>query len=218
MIAARLTKEQEMKKTMTNLLASVVYCMTFFTAMPTQAAVAIPETSSFYLHWLGFNGSEAHGMLTIDNALFPNPSNDIVFLTPRSESGILDFSLSVFDAISGITSAYQSADFDYLLWKSVVKLDLSQELVGQETGNGGWGTEFVNGDTGEFSLLAKWDSDAPTTYGPFQIAMLNDEGFGNSMTLVSFRPVPLPTAFWLFGSSLFGFIAISRKKPEAQLI
>ena len=151
-----------MKKTVTNLLLSIFCCMTFFTAMPAQAAVAIPEPSSFYLDWLGFDGSEAHGMLTIDNASFPNPG--LALLIPGNE--IVDFSLSVFDA-SGNISNYQLADFLAFTWDSVVTLDLSQELVGQETGNGGWGTEFVNGETGDFSFFAVGGSGAPSGDGSY---------------------------------------------------
>lgn len=204
-----------MKKTFTNLLAGVFCILTFFTAIPAQANVAIPETSSFYLDWLGFNGAEAHATLEINNALFPNPSNGLAFLTPGNE--IVSFALTVYDTVLGSVSNYQLADFDAFSWDSMVTLDLSQELIGQQKGNGGWGTEFVNGETGDFNIFATEGSGAPSSDGSyFHIA--TNEGLGTAMTLTSFRPVPLPAAFWLFGSSLFGFIAISRKKPEAQLI
>jgi len=51
----------------------------------------------------------------------------------------------VYDTVLGSVSNYQLADFDAFSWDSMVTLDLSQELIGQQTGNGGWGTEFVNG-------------------------------------------------------------------------
>lgn len=202
-----------MKKTNINLLKSLVCCLAFFTAVPTYANVALPETSSFSLEWLGFNGNVAHGLLTIDNALFPNPSNGVAFLTPGVE--IVDFSLSVLDAISGVTSAYQLNDFDLFVWDSLGAIDLSQELVGQEIENKGfWGPGSVTGDAGEFSFFAVEGSGAPGSSGSFfQIATA--EGQGNVMTLTSFHPVPLPAAVWLFGSGLCGAITINRRKRVA---
>jgi hypothetical protein len=41
-----------------------------------------------------------------------------------------------------------------------------------------------------------------------------DIGSGNSLTVLSVNPVPVPAAVWLFGSGLIGLIGIVRRKKS----
>ena len=175
-----------------------------------QSAVAIPSATRFFLDWSGAlwgNQAEAHGVLTIDNALFPNPS-EYVFLTPGLE--ITDFSMAVTGAGSG-DGHFQLEDFDAFVWNTLVELDLSRELVGQVTGNGGWGHAF-DGSAGDFNLIAADGSNAPNLDSSFLVASSNNL----KMNLVSFRPVPVPAAFWLFGSMLAGFMGVGARKTKLK--
>ncbi len=194
------------KKMRKSLYLIVLGCVLFGATSPAQATVSLPPTTSFFLDWSGAlwnNTAEAHGILTIDNALFPNPS-EYSFLLPGVE--VTDFSLTVTGAGSG-NGNFQLSDFDAFVWNTVVTLDLGYELVGQDTGNGRWGTTF-DGSTGDFNLSAIQISGAPNLASSFLIATSNNL----QMNLVSFRPVPLPAAFWLFGSMLAGFIGIDQKR------
>ena len=181
-------------------------CVLFGTTSQAQATVSLPPTTSFFLDWSGAlwgNQAEAHGVLTIDNALFPNPS-EYSFLLPGVE--VTDFSLTVTGAGSG-NGNFQLSDFDAFVWNTVLTLDLGEELVRQVTGNGGWGTTF-DGSTGDFNLIAIQGSGAPNLASSFLIVTSNNL----QMNLVSFRPVPVPATFWLFGSMLAGFIGMGQKR------
>lgn len=196
------------KKMRKSLYLTVLGCVLFVTTGQAQATVSLPPTTSFFLDWSGAlwnNTAEAHGILTIDNALFPNPS-EYTYLLPGFE--VTDFSLTVTGAGSG-DGNFQLSDFNAFVWNTVVTLNLGEELVGQFTGNGGWGTSF-DGNTGDFNLSAIDGSGAPNLASSFLIATSNNL----QMNLVSFRPVPVPVpaAFWLFGSMLAGFIGIGQKR------
>lgn len=179
---------------------------------PIQAQASVSTTTSFYLDWSGAlwgNDAQAHGILTINNDSFPNPSN-YTWLFQGAE--VADFTLTISGAASG-NGSFGSSDFDGFAWNTVSELDLSRELIGQETGYGGWGSTF-DGLTGDFNLFAVQNSGAPFAGGSF--LLVANEGFGNIMNLVSFRPVPVPAAFWLFGSALLGFIGVGQKRGRTQ--
>lgn len=202
-----------MTNTLRNILASLTFMGMLFGSSQAQAITTTGATTSFYLDWSGLNlwgnSAEAHGILTIDNASFPNPS-EYAWLLPGQE--VIDFSLTVSGANSG-NGTFHLTDFDGFVWDTVVGLDLTQELVGQETGNGGWGVNLLTGTTnGDFNLVAAESSFAPTLYGSFLLMTNNDINFGTPMNLVSFRPVPIPAAFWMFGTALFGLMGIGHKR------
>jgi hypothetical protein len=176
---------------------------------PTQAQAAL---SSFFVDWSGAghsNAAEAHGILTVDDAFFSNDSGDSLLL-PGVE--VVGFSLTVSDASLGDLS-FQLSDFDAFSWSTAsVPLDLSQELVGQLTYGGAvWGG-LHDGKGGDFNLLA-FNGIAPSAVSAFTLST----SAGLDMDLVSFRPVPvpLPAAFWLFGSGLAGFMAACRKAKKS---
>lgn len=202
-----------MANTLRNILASLAFMGMLFGPSQAQAITTTAATSRFYLDWSGLNlwgnSAEAHGILTIDNASFPNPS-EYAWLLPGQE--VVDFSLTVSGADSG-NGTFQLTDFDGFVWDTVVSLDFSRELVGQETGNGGWGVNLLTGTTnGDFNLVAAENSFAPTLNGSFLLMTNNDTDFGTQMNLVSFRPVPIPAAFWLFGSALLGLMGVGHRR------
>ena len=72
--------------------------------------------------------------------------------------------------------------------------------------------------TGDFTFFSNFDLNpfAPTSDGgAFLIAIsggpLNGDTY-DVMGLTSFRPVPLPAAFWLFGPALLGLFRIGFKR------
>ncbi|WP_446810691.1 hypothetical protein ACH50O_03680 [Methylomonas sp. 2BW1-5-20] len=166
-------------------------------ALPAQAA-----STSFLLDWSGSifsNNAEAHGILTVDDALFPNNSIG-GFLVPGLE--ITGLTLTVTGASVG-NGSFSLTDYAGFIWDTKgSSLDFSRELVGQSIDGGEWGKGYDTG--GDFSLLANEGSSAPNTSGwYFRLATAN--GSGDLLKLTSFRPetlqpVPLPSAFWVFAS------------------
>ncbi|MGY6275816.1 hypothetical protein [Methylomonas sp. MgM2] len=179
-------------------------------SVPVQAYAAAVESNRFYLEWNGAdfgNSAQAHGYLTLDFALLPAAGN-YVFLSPGSE--ILDFSMTISGAAIG-NASFTLDDFSYFSWYEPVPLDFAQDLVGQETGNGGWGSTF-DGATGDFNLIAIEGSGAPSLGGAFQVATA--EGLGDSLRLTAFRPapVPVPAAIWMFAGGLISLLTINNKR------
>lgn len=168
------------------------------------------STTRFFLDWSGDlwgNSAQAQGILTIDDNLFSN-LNDYELLTPGNE--INNFSLTVSGANTG-NGIFHLSDFDGFSWSTRGLLDLSQELMGQATTGGPWGSYFgADALAGDFNLIASESSTAPLADGAFLIRTNN--GSGDRLNLISFRPVPIPAAIWLFGSVLAGFLGITQKR------
>ncbi|MDD2761181.1 MAG: hypothetical protein PHH11_12920, partial [Methylomonas sp.] len=160
------------------------------------------------------NASEAHGVLTVDDALFSASAADYTWLFPGE--AIVDFTMTVSGAASG-NGLFQLSDFDYFVWLTRTdtgSLDLTEELVGQATLGGPWGSDFSSeATTGDFNIWASENSGAPTIAGSLLIG--TNEGAGDGLRLVSFRPVPVPTSFWLFGSAMVGMTRLIRRRPVA---
>lgn len=156
---------------------------------------AVAGSASYFLVWSGTsqgNSASAHALLTIDDALFPT-SSPLTLLTPGIE--ITDFQIEVSGADSD-DGFFQLSDYSAFTWSTTatdhtpVSLDLSQELVGQPTLGGPWGsTQDYESSTGDFNLIANNDY-APTLAGTsFTLATRN----GYRMQLVSFvSSVPEP--------------------------
>lgn len=202
-----------MSNSLRNILASLILLGMLLGSSQAQAITTAPTTRSFYLDWSGAlwgNSAEGHGILTVYDDLFSN-SVDYAWLIPGVE--IADFTLSVSGASSG-NGTFGLTDFDAFLWSTKTpgeSLDLSQELIGQTTTGGPWGSDFgLDSNTGDFNLIAALASGAPFTTGSF--IMATDEGNGEQMNLISFRPVPIPAAFWMFGSALLGLIGVGHKR------
>ena len=168
---------------------------------------------NFSLHYSGLafgNNASAQGLISIDDQFLPNPGS--TFLSLDSDEIIKAFTLTVSNATGGLgNGTFQITDFDFATWDTAGRtLDLTQQLIGQWTQGGGWGTSTRwNGDAGDFNLYAKEGSNAPTSAGYFTLATNNDFDNGDLLRLVSFKPVstsvqpvPLPAPFLLFGSAI----------------
>ena len=106
----------------------------------------------FRLAWSGAsfgNNATATGTITIDDAVLPNPSDGYINQVAPELLGITAFSITVSGASAG-NGTWTLEDFDEFSWGTswdtdFVALDLSQELVGQPTTNGVWGTSDLFG-------------------------------------------------------------------------
>jgi hypothetical protein len=166
-------------------------------------------SSSFFVDWSGashLNTAQASGVLTVNDALFSNSTGDLLLL-PGTE--VLGFSLTVSGADSG-NGSFQLSDFEAFSWStSSVPLDLSHELVGQVSFAGaGWGG-LHDGSAGDFNLLS-FNGVAPSAASAFTLSTSN----GLNMNLVSFRPVPIPGALWMFGAGLAGFVVARKGRKQ----
>ncbi|MGY6275817.1 hypothetical protein [Methylomonas sp. MgM2] len=187
-------------------------------SLPVQAVST--ATSSFYLDWNGAifgNNAVAHGWMTVissDGAKFSGAS-DNAWLLPGED--IIDFTVTVSGATGG-NGTFGLADFDFFMWTAKAStewpLDLNSEVVGQATLGGPWGSDRSNdAETGDFNLFANLIENplAPTAAGrAFVIAA--EGGLGDELALTSFRPVPIPPAFWFFGAALLGLGRIGLKR------
>lgn len=196
-------------------LRNIAVMLILAVSMTTPAQVQA-STSRYFLDWSGEqwgNSAKAHGVLTVDDALFSNFS-DYTLLFPGNE--ITDFSLTVSGAISG-NGIFQLSDFDSFIWSTRVDqdnpLDLSHELIGQATTGGPWGSDFgFEANAGDFNLITAEGSSAPFADGAFLV--VTNSGSGDRMNLTSFRPVPIPAAIWLFGSALAGLLGFGHKRHQ----
>lgn len=182
------------------------------------AAVSTAATSSFYVDWSGAehnNTAVAHGWLTVyEGSQFSSTAED-KFLMPFED--VVDFSITVSGASSG-NGTFGLSDFQGFMWSTKTTsewpLDLSYEVVGQATTGGPWGSNHSpEAEGGDFNLFANLDLNpfAPYSNGAaFQIA--TNGGYGDVLNLTSFRPVPLPAAFWLFGPALLGLSRVGFKR------
>ena len=165
------------------------------------------RAATFLLDYSGAvfgNNAEAHGTITFDESLLPNPADGLSFLSRGVE--VTGLSLTVSNAASG-NGSFGLADYDFFTWDTAgAALDLSRELVGQATPNGGWGTFHSDGAMGEFGMLANGaDPAAPSSAGWF--SLLTDNGGGDKLYLTSLRPVPEPPTLWLSGAGVFALAA-----------
>lgn len=203
-----------MTNTLRNILANLAFMgMLFGSSQALAITTTAATTTSFYLDWSGElwgNSAEGHGILTVYDDLFSN-AVDYTWLTPGEE--IADFTLTVSGASSG-NGTFKLSDFDAFIWSTKTpeeSLDLSQELIGQATSGGSWGSDFgFDSNAGDFNLFAALASGAPFAAGSFQIA--SNEGAGDLMNLISFRPVPIPAAFWMFGTALLGLKSVGHNR------
>lgn len=165
--------------------------------------------ATFFIDYSGaafLNQAEAHGTITVDDALFAQAS-PLALLTPGVE--VTAFSLLVSGASSG-NGSFQLSDFDAFVWDTGgAVLDPADELLGQMTGAGPWGT-VRDGTAGDFNLIALTVPNAPTAAG-FAFAIATDGGSGDSLSLTSIRPVPIPAAAWLAASALGGLAVFARR-------
>ena len=177
----------------------------------------------FRLAWSGAsfgNNATATGTITIDDAVLLNPSDGYYQAEPAL-LGITAFSITVSGAAVG-NGTFTLEDFnDFAWWTDGVALDLSQELIGQPTTNGVWGTSDASGGCmsegcGDFNIFPNQGSGAPGGTYFFEITTNEDpeDGSGDRLLLTSFAPVQVaePTALSLFGLGLLGLGLAARRR------
>lgn len=193
--------------------AGIALAGALFAATPAHAAPV-----SFFVDWSGaefLNTAVAHGVLTVaDGDFLNNNPNEGPWLWPGSE--ILDFTLNVSGATSG-NGDFSLSDFTTFTWDNAgAVFDLNSEFVGQATSGGPWGSVHNwSSGTGDFNVYAAESSFAPTADMSFTLRTNNDLINGDKLNLVSFRPVPLPGAVWLFGSVLMGLVGVGQRRRAA---
>ncbi len=182
------------------------------------AATAYADTFQTYnLAWSGAsfgNSAMATGQITLDLTTLPNPGgpaydmyNDITSLT-----------LTVTGASVG-NGTWTKADLcpcsalgTYTYWDTGGgALDLTQQLVGQPTVDGGpWGTP--DGLSGDFNFF--FTNGGPL--GSFYFTLTTADGTGDSMLLTSVDPVsgttPEPGSLFLMGSGLVLLASTIRRR------
>ena len=155
------------------------------------------EDLGFIVTWSGAalgNGANATGRITIDDLILLNPGQNDTDVN----SFVVDFTMTVSGASSG-NGTFGLADFDRIELHTGpgapgdLPLDLSQELVGQDTGTDPWGTQSAGGGGGDFNVFAA-SPDVPN--GQIFFEVCTDGGFGDCMRVISFTPVGEHSA-WL---------------------
>ena len=84
-----------------------------------------------------------------------------------------------------------------------------------------WGVETYNAHAVELAGYpggGYWEIDFPVEDGltmagitSFTLTGFNDHFSDYSLARIEFSAVPVPTAFWMFGTALIGFVAMSRR-------
>ncbi len=171
-----------------------------------MAASAHAGLITFALEWSGAgNSAVATGMITLNDALLPNPGS-----TDGWPGPITALQVTVSGASAG-NGTFGMADFERWAWNtSGGTLDLGTELVGQPTANNPWGTP--GGAGGDFNLFhAGASPSAP--HGVHFFIFTTDGGDGDQMQLTSMAPIPEPASLSLLG--LGGLLALRRRRRVA---
>jgi hypothetical protein len=156
------------------------------------------------------NSAIATGFITVDDALFPNPSpGEVNFNLPNA--AILSLSVTVSGASTG-NGTFGLADFQDVYWDTGgVALDFTKELVGQSTDGSPygdpWGTDSGHG--GDFNFNS---SNPSVPKGVFFFALAADGGSGDAMVLTSMAAaVPEPATMLLLASGLLSLWGARKK-------
>ncbi len=175
--------------------AAACVAVLVFVAGQVQAAVI-----TFDLAWSGVsygNSASAVGTISLEDSLLPNPG---FFAGPLSPT-VTALSITVSGAAIG-NGTFNMSDFDFWVWDTNgATLDLSSQLVGQNTLGNPWGTP--DAISGGFNLYAITVLGAPA--GNTSFTLTTNNGNGDSMLLTSFSrqtaaaAVPEPTSIAIFG-------------------
>lgn len=160
----------------TRTLHAVMLGMALAAATATLAS-ASPITFNFAYSG---QGATAVGSVTFESTLLANPgSNDFLLPNPA----VLDLTVTVAGASTGNGTfgigSFTEIDFD----TGGATLNLSQELVGQATPGGPWGTP--TGCCGDFNLFT---SGPPAPNGVFFFTLGADDGDAAVMTIKQVTP------------------------------
>ncbi len=209
-----------------------------FTAAPVAASIM-----TFDFTFSG-NGATATGSVGFDMALLASlgpgryihdpfrgsysPSTGYDNYAASDANFVTSLTVSVSGSAGGdgtfnLTNNVATTDFVAVLFDFPVTVDFTQNLVGQASTNGAWGTNVplpVSGNpnpvpppqsyTGDFQIFALDPAGAPPTgTEPYVLTA----GGGESMQLISFAPsaVPEPSTYALLCISL-GVVGFARRK------
>ncbi len=146
------------------------------------------ELVRYELSWSGAkfgNDAVASGQITIDTSELSNPG----VTTQSMNTFVQSFSITIENAVGGngmySTENGEVAGIELDTGNSA--LDLSQELVGQNTGKSVWGS--TDGTGGNFVFFGSAQLPGPITSGFFTIT--TSSGMGDDLQLTSFAPLAL---------------------------
>jgi hypothetical protein len=182
-----------------------------------QAAV---ETFNFTFSGEEFsNTAILNGFITFDTDDFVYDGNSYSLLSSPNHSYYtpIDFGYTVSGSASGNTSATYNQN-TFFFFQSPIALDFTRELVGQSSGERGFGPSFVHG--GDINFYDAQSFNAPMAVTYFTLIAANSN---EPMKLTSFAPssiaAPVPeadtSAMLLMGAGVMGFMARRRKNTQA---
>jgi hypothetical protein len=194
---------------------------TSFLALSAMMAIAVvpaqADPLTFDVFWSGGpfgNSASAAGTIVLESTLLPNPGGTVNYAL------VLALSVTVSGASAG-NGTFTRTDFGFWSWDTGgVMLNLSQELVGQPTPGGPWGTQQTppaGACCGDLNLFRS-NPNAPSGTWWFRLTTAG----GQNMALMSMRPsqVPETSTLLLFGVGtlgIFGYSLVMRKTKTYQL-
>ena len=106
--------------------------------------------------------------------------------------------------------------------KAIHLLDLFADERGGETAVISWGSETINPKaSGSHNPGGYWEVNFPydnngnllimAGIGSFTLTGFGDHFSDYALARIEFSAVPIPAAFWMFGTALIGFVAMSRR-------
>jgi hypothetical protein len=201
---------------------SLVFIGMFGVAHSAKADIS----QTYDLAWSGAgNNATATGTITLDLSAINNPGTTGGVNEQSVNPFVTAFTITISGASSG-NGTFGFSDFNgsgtfggFLLSTHGGTLDLSQQLIGQPTPGGPWGSTH-DSLTGDFNIFTNGtDPNAPLALGPFQLK--TDNGAEDAMDLTSFAPVPStvpePSSVILLATSvLLAAALVTRKRPARR--
>lgn len=210
----------------------IAVCLFMSTVAPAAASILSYnftfDGSALVAPYDGFiNSDKVTGSITFDTAYITTGLNTFSLGTTNGDAAVTALNVHVAYGGGG-TADYTKSYFSSVIFDtSLLGVDLTKELVGQNAGDavyGPWGTRKgttsgvpVLSDTGDFELFAKdpnASGAAPFGAYPYMLATLGGtSNDSNYVQLTSFAPaaVPEPTTYALLCISL-GVVGFARKR------
>jgi len=154
------------------------------------------------IEWQNSSTAMARGFIIFDDSLLETRNSQGGFSLPRS--AILDLGITISGASSG-NGTFNLSDFESISFNSPSSLNFGAELIGQSLANGCFFGVFTtiscNDNLGDYTLFGATPT-APSAV--FFFALATSGGLGDSFSVKSMKPVPLPSSLGLFGLGLAG--------------